>query len=57
MTQNISWVNVVTTEAMTGCKAKDYVNTIPKGLDLIEKFKVKVSTVVVDGNTAQLKAF
>lgn len=48
---------VATTEVMTGGKAKDYVNTIPKGLDLIEKFKVKVSTVVVDGNTAQLKAF
>ena len=48
---------VADTREMTGGKAEDYIETIPKGLLYIEKYNINVSTVVVDGNTAQLKAF
>lgn len=47
---------VADTRVMEGGKAKDYKETIPKGLHFISSFFVNISTIVVDGNTAQLKA-
>lgn len=48
---------VVDTREMKGGKAEDYFATIPYGIGYIEGFDVNVSTIVIDGNTAQLKAF
>lgn len=47
---------VADTRVMEGGKAKDYKETIPKGLFTISNFLINISTIVVDGNTAQLKA-
>lgn len=48
---------VAVIEVMSGGKAEDFIASIPKGLLNISKYNIKLSTVVIDGNTAQLKAF
>ena len=48
---------VADTEVMSGGKAENYIASIPKGLLYISKYNIRLSTVVIDGNTAQLKAF
>lgn len=48
---------MASTEVISGGKAEDYITSIPKGLLYISKYNIKLSTVVIDGNTAQLKAF
>lgn len=48
---------VAATEVMSGGKTENYIASIPKGLLYISKYNIKLSTVVIDGNTAQLKAF
>lgn len=47
---------VVYTHEMKGGKAEDYAATIPIGINYIGIFDVNISTIVVDGNKAQLKA-
>ena len=42
---------------MTAGKAKDYVISIAKGLNVIRGYKINVGSIVLDGNTAQLKSF
>ncbi|KAK8887819.1 hypothetical protein M9Y10_038876 [Tritrichomonas musculus] len=48
---------VASTEVISGGKVEDYITSIPKGLLHISKYYIKLSTVIIDGNTAQLKAF
>lgn len=47
---------VADTLEMQGGKAEDYKNTIPIGINYIKNFDINISTVVVDGNRAQMKA-
>lgn len=42
---------------MSGGKAENYIAFIQNGLFHISKYNIILSTVVIDGNTAQLKAF
>ena len=47
---------VADTSEMPGGKVEDYKKTIPIGINYIKNFDVNISTVVVDGNKAQMKA-
>lgn len=41
---------------MEGDKTKDYLNAIPKRLFHLENARIRIGSIVIDGNTAQKKA-
>lgn len=41
---------------MDGGKAKDYIKSIPRGLRHLQLAETLIGSIVVDGNTTQLKA-